>query len=1452
MSKEELILVNVAQKYAIGALVKEILNQRSLGLEGAELSDLYQKVADVQLLFEQESYKASPDMKVLHSASMKLDFLLSEFMPKGKIEIGEPVLVPVGEVKLPPRPPVQVFYGWRDSVSEYPTEDQILSSENFFFIPFGGSLVLPFSDVQEWKHAWFALPDTEPLKTNWDGQNSPLNRGEIGGDNLFGNPVHIGAFHYYFTTFPTIFEMPVVVTGGGVEPEVIEPGDIPETITPEPPTLTANDTLNTLTAAHALGNSEILVSVNGAAYVQYTGVINVGDVDRPAGYWKFKIKAAQYRNESAVVNSPEFTKEPIVIPDQYTLTVQVNGVSTYTVYVNGAPIVGNTITVNEGTVLSNITVVRTGYNISPASVPSVTMNQNQTLVFTATEIPVIYPDRILTVVVNGLHEPYQIFIDGQEQTGPLMFPHGTILDDIRIEEIEGYTIVPVEFDDIVMDQNRTVTFTATRITHTLTIDTGGISGVELYFDDVLYAGPLVFNHGEVLENISIHKAGYIFTPETIPSVTMDGDKTVTFTGTAIAQYTLTVNVNGLGSGYTVSINGQARTGNTFTYNDGTVIEEVKVSAPGYTFSPVSHGPITMSQNRSVSFVATEIPMRTLTFNVTGATDYTVTINGVVQPSGPLSFYQGTELNSIVLSKQGYIFSPPGIASLTLDEDTVLDFTASADISELMYMPGFSAYDPKERYARLSQGGDASLIEESPGVYMVAVHRLDFISYIRVPVGGEYAVKVMTNESSLLHLNPNLPWGSPDDKENYHIGGYSGGPVGRNGFYGNGVSNKLEIRFWVNSGSQVPGSIPDYHWVLYRRVNEDVLNIYSTNGITEVLLHSMDMSQAGDGGADYMYLKQTIWDEGYLNYPQQKGCFHELNDTWPPVMKYDNDANRITVKESLFPDTEILFSENGGAWQQFTGVVEVGNVNRAFGYYRFKIKQSGSRPESPFVQSPAFTSQVVPEGMQNVLFSGLTNLSYNSGANSYSLVSSSSDGKAWNPQVVLPVTGSIALYWNRDTVVNSAIDIGFDVVRESRSTRMDILVYLNNSIAVLGRDFSTYNIPGSMQVGYEYRLVCRNFDGERVWTVESSNTDWSTYTVLYTCPLELNSETLYLKMLVIPKPEAVSVNGLRIEYYADSNVSEMVTVTPEPPSLTSDDVLNTLSASHQLGNSEILVSENNGAYTAYLGVISVGNVDRPAGYWKFKIKSAVGRNESSVVESPAFTETLVTMVTLTIEVEGTTDYQITINGSPAENIQSVPEGTVLTNISVTKEGWSFDPPLVASVTMTSDQTISFTATEDGPLEYLPMFDAVDLVSTNPGIVAESSDNIWTRTSNSQAANWTVDKQFGIGDEFAIKVLPETYSIVGINSPTYSIWVDTDAGISLNGGGYPNFKTLADSLGGFVIFKRVSLTSTELLFTKNGVTFETLHTFTTVDTEFLTIGGRLQDIGHIVAYPQFKNS
>lgn len=86
-----------------------------------------------------------------------------------------------------------------------------------------------------------------------------------------------------------------------------------------------------------------------------------------------------------------------------------------------------------------------------------------------------------------------------------------------------------------------------------------------------------------------------------------------------------------------------------------------------------------------------------------------------------------------------------------------------------------------------------------------------------------------------------------------------------------------------------------------------------------------------------------------------------------------------------------------------------------------------------------------------------------------------------------------------------------------------------------------------------------------------------------------------------------------------NEGQTGNITPTAPTVAGDDTINQLTATHgSYANSEIVYSENGGAWTTYTGAISVGDVARAAGYWVFKIKEAFGRNESAIASSPAFT------------------------------------------------------------------------------------------------------------------------------------------------------------------------------------------------------------------------------------------
>lgn len=107
---------------------------------------------------------------------------------------------------------------------------------------------------------------------------------------------------------------------------------------------------------------------------------------------------------------------------------------------------------------------------------------------------------------------------------------------------------------------------------------------------------------------------------------------------------------------------------------------------------------------------------------------------------------------------------------------------------------------------------------------------------------------------------------------------------------------------------------------------------------------------------------------------------------------------------------------------------------------------------------------------------------------------------------------------------------------------------------------------------------------------------------------------------------VRENGRKLAYAlqsAKNNVPNGNT-TPAAPTIIADDTANTLDATHALGDSEIEVSVNDGAYSQFNGTpIAVGNVARAEGYYKFRVKAATGRNVSPVALSPAFSVTNIT-------------------------------------------------------------------------------------------------------------------------------------------------------------------------------------------------------------------------------------
>lgn len=82
--------------------------------------------------------------------------------------------------------------------------------------------------------------------------------------------------------------------------ETVDPGIKPTTR----PTIAIDDYYDTLDVYHQLGYSAIEMSIDNGPWQDFTGPFNIGAVDRPAGYWRFKIKALEpTRLESKIAYS---------------------------------------------------------------------------------------------------------------------------------------------------------------------------------------------------------------------------------------------------------------------------------------------------------------------------------------------------------------------------------------------------------------------------------------------------------------------------------------------------------------------------------------------------------------------------------------------------------------------------------------------------------------------------------------------------------------------------------------------------------------------------------------------------------------------------------------------------------------------------------------------------------------------------------------------------------------------------------------------------------------------------------------------------------------------------------------------------------------------------------------------------------------------------------------------
>ncbi|RAJ24995.1 phage tail protein [Pedobacter cryoconitis] len=131
-------------------------------------------------------------------------------------------------------------------------------------------------------------------------------------------------------------------------------------------------------------------------------------------------------------------------------------------------------------------------------------------------------------------------------------------------------------------------------------------------------------------------------------------------------------------------------------------------------------------------------------------------------------------------------------------------------------------------------------------------------------------------------------------------------------------------------------------------------------------------------------------------------------------------------------------------------------------------------------------------------------------------------------------------------------------------------------------------------------------------------------------------------------------------------------TPAAPIFNGNDSANTLTLSHPLGNSELLISENGGSFIPYTTQINVGNVNRPFGYWVGKTRSNADRNESPLASSPAFTGIVSTPAKPTLPVNNNSSYSFSWTYTAGYTTPSAYEGTKdggATFVTLTAKPWN---------------------------------------------------------------------------------------------------------------------------------------------------------------------------------------
>ena len=285
---------------------------------------------------------------------------------------------------------------------------------------------------------------------------------------------------------------------------------------------------------------------------------------------------------------------------QYTLTVNIVGDGT--VEVGGAEYTAPVV-VDEGTTLSLQALASAGWEFSEWSGDLTgTTNPDNLLMDSDKEVTATFTRIQYTLTVNIVGDG-TVEVDGTEYTAPVVVDEGTTLSlealadaGWEFSEWSGDLTGTDNPDDIVMDSDKEVTATFTRIQYTLTVNIVGQGTVEV--DDVEYTAPVVVDEGTTLSLQALADAGWEFSEwsgdltgtDNPDDILMNSDKTVTATFTIILkQYTIEYNAGWNLMGLPLSVADPhyktlyptAMDGTLWRYNGGYVNETELEDGRGY-------------------------------------------------------------------------------------------------------------------------------------------------------------------------------------------------------------------------------------------------------------------------------------------------------------------------------------------------------------------------------------------------------------------------------------------------------------------------------------------------------------------------------------------------------------------------------------------------------------------------------------------------------------------------------------------------------------------------------------------------------------------------------------------------------------------------------------------------------------------------------------------------------